>query len=155
VLVQHRVIQSRECLQRMSRRSVDIVRVPCDGTAFPPTNFFFHDSDGLTMRNIVQRSRHPLRASDISVFGLSPERCLIASRRFPHPVPAGTSVPQWALVAISVRSSAAAILIYNPNTVSPLHRVANTGIPARRHMSAVSNATFTLHVSHLTNCLFP
>ena len=116
-------------------------------------NYPFHDSDFLPIREVVKQSRKPLRESVIVI-----DLTLILSgpgflRRFPNPVPPGTAVPQWALVAISVRSSVGAGPCGNTKLI-PLHRATLFGIKVQRNMSAASNETLTLHFTRLINGLF-
>ena len=104
--MQYRGIQSHKCLQQMSKCDGGTVRLK-QWHRFSP-NFPSHDSDFLCTRKVVEQSRKPLRESVIII-----DLTLILSgpgylRRFPNPVPPGTAVPQWALVAISVRSSVGA-----------------------------------------------
>ena len=93
---------------------------------------------GPSIRSIVQKLCLPRREFPV----VAPSHSMALTRRsalsFPNPVPAGTRVPQWALIDVTVRSHD----IYRPmRVVLTAHfSLRTTGTPTSLRPSAVRNS---------------
>ncbi|KAH8988001.1 hypothetical protein EDB86DRAFT_2075496 [Lactarius hatsudake] len=101
------------------------------------------------------------------MFGFSPERLWISTCRFPNPVPAGTHVPQWALVDITLEnfwSASTAQLVGDTPEIFPGGRI-DTPATFTMTTSSSPSPTFTVRptssptptftIGHTSSISFP